>query len=54
MQVTFDSDEPLDHVLAVVGSVYGVTLSATPGHDEDQPPAGDTGGQRTVKTRHLT
>lgn len=29
MQLTIDSNEPLDHVLEVVGSLYGVRLSAT-------------------------
>lgn len=29
MQLTIDSSEPLDHVLRVVESLYGVELSAT-------------------------
>ena len=35
MQLTIDSTEPLDHVLRVVESLYGVELSAT-----IKPPAG--------------
>jgi Lsr2 len=34
MQLTIDSNEPLDHVLRVVESLYGVKLSAT-----TKPPA---------------
>jgi Lsr2 len=35
MQLTIDSTEPLDHVLRVVESLYGVQLSAT-----TKPPTG--------------
>lgn len=40
MQLTIDSDEPIDRVLAVVGSLYGVRLAVDPEgkdpKDEDQ------------------
>lgn len=31
MQLTIDSAEPLEHVLRVVGSLYGTELSVAPG-----------------------
>ncbi|MFC4555299.1 hypothetical protein [Georgenia faecalis] len=49
MQVTFSSEEPLEQVLAVISSLYGVKVTAA--EDADDAPGA---GERTVKTRHLT
>jgi hypothetical protein len=48
MQVTFDSDEPIERVLAVVSSLYGVQVTV----DDGAADAADDGDGRTVKTRH--
>ena len=50
MQLTLDSDEPLERVLEVVSALYGVqvTVAGTKEpHDLD-----DTGDQGIVKVRH--
>jgi hypothetical protein len=44
MQLTIDSTEPLDQVLAVVGALYGVRLVVS---RED-----DDGDQGVLKPRH--
>lgn len=46
MQLTIDSSEPLDQVLAVVGALYGVKLEAT-GKADEVP-----GDQGVLKPRH--
>lgn len=48
MQVTIDSSEDLDHVLAVVGALYGVRLTVEAKADLFD----DTGDQGIVKVRH--
>jgi hypothetical protein len=48
MQLTIDSTEPLEHVLRVVGSLYGVQLSTTAKPPADKP-AGSAG--TTSRTR---
>ncbi|WP_199425074.1 hypothetical protein [Actinotalea solisilvae] len=45
MQLTIDSTEPLDQVLAVVGALYGVRLEVA-GTDDAQ------GDQGVLKPRH--
>jgi hypothetical protein len=51
MQLTIDSTEPLDHVLRVVESLYGVQLSATakPAAGKAAEPAGP--GSAKSRTR---
>lgn len=46
MQLTLDSEEPLEHALRVVGALYGVQLTVVE-DDED-----DSSGDRVVKVRH--
>ncbi|MBX9245199.1 hypothetical protein ICW40_10310 [Actinotalea ferrariae] len=46
MQVTIDSTEPLEQVLAVVGALYGVRLKVA--GKSDQP----DGDQGVLKPRH--
>lgn len=40
MQLTIDSDEPIDHVLEVVAALYGVRLEKK---EADGPPEDDHG-----------
>lgn len=46
MQLTLDSEEPLEHALRVVGALYGVRLTVV---QEEQD---DDSGDRVVKVRH--
>ena len=48
MQVTIDSGEDLEHVLEVVGALYGVRLTVA----RDELPGDETGDQGIVKIRH--
>jgi hypothetical protein len=45
MQVTIDSNEPLDRVLAVVGSLYGVRLAVS----AEAPAAAAAAGSRSPR-----
>lgn len=50
MQLTLDSDEPLERVLEVVGALYGVQVQvAGPKEPTDLDDSGDQG---IVKVRH--
>lgn len=54
MKVTFDSNEPIERVLAVVSSLYDVDITIKPSEDAAQAQMqGEDGGGRTVKTRHF-
>jgi hypothetical protein len=46
MQLTIDSSEPLDHVLRVVESLYGVQLSATTNAPVGKPTPSAAGATR--------
>jgi hypothetical protein len=58
MQLTIDSTEPLDHVLRVVESLYGVQLSATTKSSADKPArsagAGSAQSRRSGAARKTT
>lgn len=50
MQLTIDSDEPLETVLQVVSAMYGVEV--VPRSADDADPAEGDENQRSVKVRH--
>jgi len=54
MQLTIDSEEPLDRVLEAVGALFGVRLTVDEedalGQQTAALPGGD--GDRVTKTRH--
>lgn len=51
MQLTIDSDEPLETVLQVVSAMYGVEVVPRDRPGDADPAEGDE-NQRTVKVRH--
>lgn len=51
MQLTIDSTEPLDHVLRVVESLYGVQLSATTKPPASKPARSQGAGSATRQPR---